>query len=287
IRPDGDARLNRLLVANYRGLGLPPGAGLVDLGEVPFSKPQMLRRHLEELVVPEEVQRLFQAQSRSRRQPNRDVRRGRADVRLLLLAANIDPYVPLPLLDADDHALVHLFARLDEGGAALLRARQPEGQRLAGRRRGQRSVPLLPELAEERAVAHADRAHQTRARGEREQRVAEADQAARRNQIFEPHAALLVVGDLEHLPPAPAPRLGPLPEALLAHIHGQVLHRLHALPVDLLHDGFRARDLELVALATHRLDEHRTVQLAPAADRETSGGVHLLDVWAGVGIALF
>src|SRR5258708_40235317 len=161
MRRDGYARLNRLSVANYRGLGLPPGAGLVDLGEVPFSKPQMLRRDLEELVVPEEVQGLFQAQSRSRSQPHGDVGRGRAYVRLLLLAADIDPDVPRPLLDADDHAFVHLFAGLDESGAALLRARQPEGQRLAGGRGRQRAVALLAELAEERAVAHADRAHQT------------------------------------------------------------------------------------------------------------------------------
>ena len=262
------------------------GPGLVDLGQVPLAKPQVLRRDLEQLVVREEVERLLQAQPRGRRQPDRDVRGRRADVRLLLLAADVDPDVARPLLDADDHALVHLFARLDEGRAALLRARQPEGQRRACRRRGQRAVALLAEIARPRPVADADRAHQPGARGEGQEGVAEPDQPASRDEVLEPHAALPVVDDLDHLAAPLAERLGDRAEVLLAHVDREVLDRLHALAVDPLDDGLGPGDLELVALAPHRLDEHREVQLAAAADQEALGRVGVLDVQPEVGVEL-
>src|ERR1700730_11963190 len=94
-----------------------------------LSKAQMLGRHLQKLVVSEETQRLLQAQPAGRGQAYRDIRGRRTNVGLLLLPADIDPYVARTLLDADDHPLVHRLPRLDECGAALLRAGQPEGER--------------------------------------------------------------------------------------------------------------------------------------------------------------
>src|SRR5260370_1875237 len=122
------------LVPNARGLGQAPGPGLVDLGQVSLAQPQVLRRHLQELVVSKEVERLLEAQLAGRRKPHRDVRGRRPDVDLLLLTADVDPDVAWPLLDADDHPLVHRLARLDAGRAALLRAGQPDRHGVAGPR---------------------------------------------------------------------------------------------------------------------------------------------------------
>src|SRR5207302_2287866 len=111
--------------------GHPPGPGLVDFGEVALAESQVLRRDLEQLVVGEEVQRLLEAQLRGGREPDGDVRCGRTNVGLLLLAADVDADVARPLLDPNDHPLVDLLPWFDESGPPLLRARQTKRQRLA------------------------------------------------------------------------------------------------------------------------------------------------------------
>src|SRR5216683_2139939 len=274
------------LVPNPWGFGQASRAGLIDLREVAFPQPQVLRSHLQELVVSEEVERLFEAQLAGRSQPHRDVRGGRPDVGLLLLPADIDPDVAWSLLDADDHPLVHCLAGLDEGGAALLRPGQPESQGGAGRRGGEGAVALLPEVACPGPVPDSDRAHQTGARGQRQEVVAEADQAAGRDQVFEAHAAPGVVADLDHLP-APLPeRLRHRAQVLFADIDREPLHGLHTLAVDLLDDGLWTRDLELIALPAHRFDEHGQVKLAAPAHQESLGRIGVLHMEAEVGVQL-
>src|SRR5438034_1803476 len=58
------------------GLREPPGPRLIDLRQVALSQPQMLGRHLQQLVVGEEVEGLLEALAARRGQPDRDVRRG-------------------------------------------------------------------------------------------------------------------------------------------------------------------------------------------------------------------
>lgn len=110
--------------------------------------------------------------------------------------------------------------------------------------------------------------------------VAKADQPARRDEVLETDAALAVVLDLQHLATTPAQRFGHRAQVLLTDVDGEVLDRLHPLSVDLLHDGLRARDLELKAFATHRLDENSEVKLAASTDKEPLGGIRVLDVEA-------
>src|SRR5579859_3354079 len=150
----------------------------------------MLGRDLEQLVVAEEVERLLEALPARRGEADGNVGRRGADVGLLLLPADVDPNVSRALLDADDHAFVHLLPRLDEGRAALLCGGQPEGKRRAGRRRGERAVALLPEVARPAPVPDADRAHQAGAGGEREEAVPKTDQATGGNHVFQAYAAL-------------------------------------------------------------------------------------------------
>jgi len=77
------------------------------------------------------------------------------------------------------------------------------------------------------------------------------------------------------------------------HAHGveaavddALLDRLVAFPVDLARDDGRARDLELVALAPHGLDQDREMQLAAAADFEDVGGRPIGDLERDVGLQL-
>src|ERR1700694_6200463 len=73
---------------------------------------------------------------------------------------------------------------------------------------------------------------------------------------------------------------------LFADIDGKSLDRFHPLAVDLLDDGLRARDLELVALSAHSLDEHRQVQLPAATHQETLGCLGVFDMQPEVDIEL-
>ncbi len=57
----------------------------------------------------------------------------------------------------------------------------------------------------------------------------------------------------------------------------------HAHAVDFLGDDRGSRDLELVALAAHRLDEDREVELAAPADIEDVGGGSVLDPQRDIG----
>src|SRR5439155_17644206 len=62
--------------------------------------------------------------------------------------------------------------------------------------------------------------------------------------------------------------------------------RLLRLAVDFLQDHLRPRDLELVTLAPHRLDEDREVQLAAAAHHERVGGVAVGDAERDIALEL-
>jgi hypothetical protein len=54
----------------------------------------------------------------------------------------------------------------------------------------------------------------------------------------------------------------------LGNVDHHVLHGLADAPVDLAQDDLGARDGELVALATHGLDQHRDLELAAPGHRE-------------------
>src|SRR3979409_376895 len=253
---------------------------------VAFAQAQVLRRHLQQLVVSQEVQRLLEAQLRGRGQPHRDVGCRRADVGLLLLPADVDPDVAWPLLNADDHPLVHRLPRLDEGGTSLLCTGQPESERGARRGGGEGAVALFPEVARPGPVADAYRTHETGTCGQRQEAVPKPDQTAGWDQILETHAALRVVADLDQPAGPRAQRLGDRAEVLFADVDGQSLDRLHALAVDLLDYGLGAGDLELEALPAHGLYEHRQVELAAAAHQEALGRLGVFDVKPEVDIEL-
>ena len=106
------------------------------------------------------------------------------------------------------------------------------------------------------------------ARGERAELGLEADQAARRNHVVEPHAALAVGIHAGELAAALAERLHDRALRALVQVDRERLVRLARLAFDFLDDHARPRDRELVAFAPHVLEQHAEVQLAAAVDAE-------------------
>ncbi len=114
--------------------------------------------------------------------------------------------------------------------------------------------------------------------------VAEAQQAAGRDDVRQMgsavHAAVLQV---DHLAAALAEQVDRRADVGLRHLEVHLFVGLEALAVHpVLVDHLRARDLELVALAAHGLDQDRQLELAPARDQEGVGAVGFLDAQGDV-----
>ena len=119
--------------------------------------------------------------------------------------------------------------------------------------------------------------HQAGAGRHRAELGLEADQAARRNLVVEPHAALAVRHHVGELAAALAERLHDRALRAFVDVDRERLPRLARLAVDLLDDHARPRHRELVAFAAHVLDQHAEVQLAAAEDAEFVRIVGVLD----------
>src|SRR5690606_27649618 len=106
---------------------------------------------------------------------------------------------------------------------------------------------------------------------------AEADQPARRNAVLEAHAAAAVRDHVHELAASLREPAHDRALMLLVEIARDELPRLVNLAVDAALDRRGTRHRELVALAPHRLDQHRQMQLAAARDAEPIRVVGLLD----------
>src|SRR5512140_521166 len=85
-----------------------------------LPEPDGLRRHLDELVLRDPLERLLERHVPRRRQDDVLVPPRRPDVRELLLLADVELEVVLVAVLAHDHPRVNAVARLDEEGPTLL-----------------------------------------------------------------------------------------------------------------------------------------------------------------------
>src|SRR5579859_3436536 len=127
-------------------------------------------------------------------------------------------------------------------------------------------------------------AHDSRAARHGHELALEADQAARRNAVVEPHASLAVGLHVEELAAPAAERFHHRALARVLDIYGEHLVRLAAHAVDFLVHHPRPRYCELVALAPHVLDQDREVQLAAPRDDEGVGVLRVFDAQRDVAL---
>src|SRR5215467_10888242 len=96
----------------------------IALGEMPLAQADLLRRHFDELVVLDELERLLERHPDRRRELHVVVLARGADVRELLGAERVDREVVVLGVDSDELAFVDLVAFADEEAAALLQSDQ-------------------------------------------------------------------------------------------------------------------------------------------------------------------
>ncbi len=234
--------------------------------EFHLAQPHRVRRHLDTLVLAHELQRLVERQLARRHQPHQDVRGGGAHVGQVLLLHRVDVKVLLAGVFAHDHALVDLFAGLDEHRPALLQVEQRERRRLAAAVGHEAARRAQAHVARPRLPLLEDVVQQAGAAGVGEELGAEADQAAGGDEVVHPDPARAVVDHLLHPALAEREHLRDHADVLLGHVDRHPLDRLVADAVDLADDDLRLADGQLEALAAHDLDEDRELQLATALD---------------------
>eukprot|EP00958_Prasinococcus_capsulatus_P018922 scaffold2262_cov312-Prasinococcus_capsulatus_cf.AAC.7 len=206
-----------------------------------------------------------------------------------LLLARVHLEVPGALMDAHNHAIVHLGARLYDELAALLAREQRVAGGVALRHGHQRAVLTRVDVARPVVVAVADGVDHARAASGREQRVAQADEAARRDAVLDRlrGAGALARGHLEHEALAAVQQVNGGAHVLFGHLHLRLLVRLLLLALlAQLGDHARRAQHELEALAAHRLDEDGDVERAAPADDEGVGGLARLHAHGQVALEL-
>src|SRR3954451_5289467 len=95
--------------------------------ELDLAQADALRRHLDALVLADELERLLEREWARRDQPHQLVGGRRAHVGQLLLLRGVHVEVVLARVLADDHPFVEVGPRRDEERAALLQAGDREG----------------------------------------------------------------------------------------------------------------------------------------------------------------
>ena len=243
------------------------GAHTRGVIEDALTHSQALGRDLQQLVVGEVFHALLERKDLRRREADGLVGACRAHVRQLLLFADVDGHILVAVALADDHAGVDLDARADEQHTAILNAAEAVGRGVAGLERDERAGLAALDITLDGRVGIQNGGHDALAARVGEEFIAVAEQAARGDEEFQTHPAsdrrhggqlALALGDLvDHGA-----------DGVFGNVGDHALDRLAEFAVDLLVQDVRRGDLELIALAAHRLDQDGQVHFAAARDVE-------------------
>ena len=192
----------------------------------------------------------------------------------MLRLADVDRDVLARRGIADDLTGVDLLACVDDQGAALLGVEQAVGDGVAGIKADEGAGGAGLDVAAPFLVAVEDRVHDALAVGVGQELAAIAEQAAAGHTELDAGAA---VHHLHvHQDGLARAQCGHDVALIgLRHVDDDALHRLHDLAVLLVGQNVRGADLQLIALAAHRLDQDGQVHLAAAHDAEgvVRGGI--------------
>src|SRR6185312_54586 len=268
------------------GVSGPRRTLAVGLFEEALADADGQRRHFHQLVIGNELHRILQRELDRGSQKDGIVLAGGADVGELLGLDRVHDQVVVAAVDADDHSLVELLARADEHAPALLQIEQRVGHRLTLLVAHQHAVVTVGNVALDGRVAVEDVADQPGAAGQRHELTLEPDQPACRYAVLQARAPVPVDRHVSELGATGAERLHDGALVLDIDVDGQRLVGLVHLAVDDLRQHLGARYRELVAFASHVLDQNRQVQLAATGDAQDIRLVSVLDAQGDVALQL-
>src|SRR5499427_6218315 len=234
------------------------GAFLALVGLQNFlAEAERFRRDLDEFVVGDELNCLFQVQRLEWNEANSFVGGGGAHVGQLLFADGVDVEVGVFGVFADDHAFVEIDAGAYEKFSALLQA--PKGIRRGGTRTvsDERSGQTMGNFALPFGVSVEKRVHDDGATCVGQELAAKADEAPAGNAELDADASVAVIVHVGDFAFAGAQLLHDYTHEFFGNVDGEVLDRFHQLAgfVVALGDDLGLADHEFVALAAHHLYE--------------------------------
>src|SRR5450755_1887572 len=252
---------------SHRLLGLFGALALVGVEEL-LAQPDRFRGHLDQFVVLDIGQRLFQGHLDRRGQAHRFVLRGGADVGELLALQDVDLEVVVAGVLADDHALVDLAAGRDHHRAAVLQLEHRVGHGLALIVGDQDAVAAALDVALVGRVIVEQAVHDGGAAGVGQQFALIADQATGRRVEHQPLPVTAGGTHLDQLGLAFAHLLHHDAGMLFVDVDHDLLDRLPPIARGFVfsqHDaGTRHRQLE--TFAAHGLDQDAELQFAASGD---------------------
>ena len=170
--------------------------------------------------------------------------------------ADIADYILILGTFADYHTFVDFDARGDEQPASVLSVEQTVCGAHAGLVNNYRAAFAGDYLAFVGLVAVEQLVHDTVAVCVGEELGAVADESSRRNAELKMSCAAVTRAHVDKLALAGAELLYNCADILLGNFDYEQLHRLAGLAVYLFENDLRARNLELVALTAHGLNEN-------------------------------
>src|SRR5690606_1310526 len=226
-------------------------------------------RDLDQFIVVDELDCVLQRELDGRNQAHRLVGAGRTDVGELLALDGVDHQVVIAAVYADDHAFVQRFAGADKHAAAVLELPERIGHGFAIVLADQHAITAFADrpFAHRRVLVEYV-AHEAGAASQRQELILEPDQAARRNQVFEPGAATAVGLHILQVALA-APELFHHPALMgVFYVNGKGFERLALDAVDVLEHHPGPRNGQFIAFAAHGFEQDGQVQFAAAGDLE-------------------
>src|SRR5450830_2013744 len=252
---------------NNRSLRFAAGLLALVLFQEALAQANRFRGDLDQLVVGDEFHRVFQRHLHGRHQTHGFVGAGGTHVGQLLALDGVDDQVVVARVDADDHAFVHRVVVDDEHAAAVLQFPDRVGDSGAVILRDQHAVTTASHFATgivDRCVFVEHVAHQAGAAGQGHEFTLEADQATRRDQVLETHAALAIRFHVLQVATTTAQFFHHAALVGFFYVNRQVFKRLVTHAIHHFEHHAWTRHSQLEAFATHVFDQNRQVQLAAA-----------------------
>src|SRR5471032_234052 len=236
-----------------------------------LAQTDRFRRDFDQFVVGDEFDGVFQRHLNRRHQAHRFIGTRRTHVGQLLALDRVDDQVVVARVDADDHAFVHWIVVDHEHAAAILQFPDGVGDGGAVILRDQHAVAAAGHftlaVVDWRVLVEHVR-HQAGTAGQGHEFALEADQAARRDLVFQTHTALAVRFHVLQVAATTAQLFHDAALVGFFNVHRQLLERLVAHAIDHFEHHARTRHGQLETFATHVFDQNRQVQLAAAGHFE-------------------
>src|SRR5471032_2770421 len=232
-----------------------------------LAQTDRFRGDFHQFVVFDKFHCVFQGHLDRRYQAHCFVGTRRTHVGQLLALDRVDHQIVVARVDTDDHAFVHWVIVRHEHTAAVLQFPDSVGNSSAVILRDQHAVTTASHFATgvvDWCVFVEHVAHQAGAAGQGHEFALEADQATRRDQILETHAALAIRFHVLQVATTTAQFFHHAALVDFFNVDRQVFKRLVTHAIDHFEHYAWTRYSQLEAFATHVFDQNRQVQLAAA-----------------------